>query len=123
MASPDLLDTVKLAAAVRAKRGELGLRDAAAKIEKLYGKISHATLSRIEQGKAPDVDTFLRICRWLGAQPTEFSVAGHGSQHAPKRTTQELVEAHLRADKTLSADTTNALVEMIKLAYRQEAKK
>jgi transcriptional regulator with XRE-family HTH domain len=123
MASPDLLDTVKLAAAVRAKRGELGLRDAAAKIEKLYGKISHATLSRIEQGKAPDVDTFLRVCRWLGVQPTDFSLAGHGSQHTSKRSTQELVEAHLRADKTLSPDTTNALVEMIRMAYRQETKK
>jgi transcriptional regulator with XRE-family HTH domain len=124
MASSELLDTAKLAAAVRAKRGDIGLRDTVATIEKVSGKISHATLSRVEQGKAPDVDTFLRLCRWLGMPPSEFSMATNGTRHAAtKQSTQELVEAHLRADKTLSADTTHALVEMIRLAYRQESKK
>jgi transcriptional regulator with XRE-family HTH domain len=123
MASPEVLNTAKLAAAVRAKRGGLGLRDAAKKMEKICGRISHATLSRVEQGKAPDVDTFLRICRWLELPPSEFSAATPGSRPTDKRSTQEVVEAHLRADKTLSADTTNALVEMIRLAFRQESKR
>lgn len=124
MSSSELLNTAKLAAAVRAKRGDIGLRDTVATIAKISGKISHATLSRVEQGKAPDVDTFLRICRWLGTQPSEFSMASNGTHHVGvKQSTQEFVEAHLRADKTLSADTTHALIEMIRLAYRQESKK
>ena len=121
---PDLLNTAKLAAMVRAKRGEIGLRDTAAKMEQSVGKISPATLSRIEQGKAPDVETFLRICRWLGVEPSELSTAGSGNaKAAPKRETLEVVEAHLRADKTLSPETTNTLVEMIRLVYRQEGDK
>lgn len=28
--------------------------------------ISKATLSRIENGKTPEIDTFLKICDWLG---------------------------------------------------------
>lgn len=120
----DYLDTTKLAAMVRAKRGDVGLRDTAVRIEKSIGKISPATLSRIEQGKAPDVETFLRICRWLGVEASELSTAGRGAQKSmPKRETLEVVEAHLRADKTLSADTTNTLVEMIRLVYRQEGQK
>ena len=98
------------------------MRETAKKVEKISGRMSHATLSRVEQGKAPDVDTFLRICRWLELPPSEFSIAELGSRTTGKRSTQELVEAHLRADRTLSADTTRALVEMIRLAFRQESK-
>lgn len=120
----DYLDTAKLAAMVRAKRGDIGLRDTAVRIEKAVGKISPATLSRIEQGKAPDVETFLRICRWLGTEATEFSTAGRASpKSSPNRGTLEIIEAHLRADKNLSADTANTLVDMIRLVYRQEGQK
>ena len=30
--------------------------------------VSAATLSRIERGEKPDIDTFMRILRWLGAE-------------------------------------------------------
>lgn len=118
----DHLDTSKFAAAVRAKRGEAGLRLAAEKIGKTSGKISAATLSRIEQGKAPDVDTFLLICKWLGTDPSEFS-ASDSSRSTQKKGTMELIEAHLRADKTLSSDTADTLVDMIRMVYRQAHKK
>jgi transcriptional regulator with XRE-family HTH domain len=119
----EVLDKIRFAAAVRAKRGKVGLRDAAAQIEETSGKISPATLSRVEQGKAPDVDTFLRLCSWLETSPTEF--AGHPNQACePKqKPTVEAIEAQLRADNVLSEDTTNALVEMIRLAYGQHKPK
>ena len=102
---------------VRAKRADRGVRAAAAEI----ANVSAATLSRIEQGKLPDVETFLRICRWLGVQPSEFSTANDGTfKPLPKHSTPELIEAHLRADRTLSQDTATALIEMIRLAYRKE---
>ncbi|GHO45817.1 UDP-N-acetylglucosamine 1-carboxyvinyltransferase [Ktedonospora formicarum] len=63
-----MLDTQQLAALLRARRGERGLRDIAQEI----GNVSPATLSRIENGKMLDVETFLRVCDWLDANPQEF---------------------------------------------------
>ena len=40
---------------------ELSIRDAAADLG-----ISPATLSRIENGKNPDIFTFAKLCRWMG---------------------------------------------------------
>ena len=34
--------------------------------------VSPATISRCERGMAPDVETFLRLCRWIGAAPTRY---------------------------------------------------
>lgn len=114
------LDTAKLAAAVRTKRGEAGLRETA----KAIGQVSSATLSRIEQSKLPDVETFFTLCRWLGVQPSEFStVQPEEFSSGKKQTTPEMIEAHLRADRTLSPETANTLVNMIKLAYRKEPRK
>ena len=119
----DLLDTKKFAAMVRARRGELGLRDAAATISEITGKISPATLSRVEQGKAPDVDTFLRICTWLHADPSDFAMKQSKNSTAGKRGTLEIVEGHLRADKALSPKATDAIVDMIRLVLKQENQK
>ena len=37
--------------------------------------VSAATLSRIERGDKPDIDTFMRICKWLGAE--KFDVCAY----------------------------------------------
>ena len=54
------------------KRGNKGLRAIAQEI----GGVSFATLSRIEQGKIPDVDTFVKICKWLGVSTDTFIIGG-----------------------------------------------
>src|SRR5437016_4461508 len=95
------LDTEKLAAAVRAKRSDEGLRSTAERI----GNISAATLSRIEQGKVPDVETFLRLCHWLGRPPSDFTSSGGTKAVTANQSTPEVIEAHLRADRTLSPKT------------------
>lgn len=113
------LDTEKLAAAVRAKRGDEGLRSTADKI----GNISAATLSRIEQGKVPDVETFLRLCQWLGRQPSDFTSLAATKPAPANQSTPELIEAHLRADRNLSPKTAQTLIDMVRLAYRKDARK
>ena len=107
------LNTEKLAAMVRAKRGRLGLRDAAKQI----GNVSASTLSRVEQGKVPDLETFFDLCKWLDVRPDEFSSIGSETTKETKTTTPETIEVHLRADRTLAPDTVDALVTMIRLAY------
>ena len=34
--------------------------------------ISKATLSRIENGKFPDIETFAKVCLWLGSNPNKY---------------------------------------------------
>lgn len=45
------------------------LREAAEKIG-----ISSATLSRIENGKTPEVDTFCNLCTWLETKPNDYFI-------------------------------------------------
>lgn len=112
------IDLDMLAARLRTKRGSRGLRVIANEI----GGLSASTLSRIEQGNAPDLPTFIRICNWLGESPDEFVE----SEFAGKRKAQahseiplpDAVEAQLRQDRVLPNATVDAISEMIRVAYR-----
>jgi len=105
------LDTEMLSQMVRSKRGNRTLRETASEI----GEISAPTLSRIEQGNVPDVDTFLRLCNWLQVPADTFNF----SEDSQKETSIEKdLIVHLRADKTLPKDVVDSLVTMISLAYK-----
>ena len=106
---PDQIDISELAAMVRQRRGDQGLRKTAIEI----GGVSAATLSRIEQGKVPDFHTYLRICGWLGIQP-----ATKMSMHSSDATgTVDKLAAHLRADRNLTPESALALERLIRQAY------
>jgi transcriptional regulator with XRE-family HTH domain len=104
------LNTELLAGMVKSKRGNKGLRAVAEEI----GGVSFATLSRIEQGKVPDVDTFIKICKWLNVPTDTFIISN--SKKKPVSTKEQVV-AHLRADRELSRDMVNMLIKMIDMAY------
>ncbi len=97
---------------LRDRRGKGGIREVAREIG-----ISPATLSRVENGKLPDLDTFSKVCKWLKIDPGEVlgyksSVPGSG---LPK---DSIISAHLRADKNQSPEAAQALAEMILAAQR-----
>lgn len=94
-----------LGARVREARGAKGIRTAAHEIG-----VSTATLSRIENGHLPDLETFRRVCEWLGADPSTVL----GFQPAAKATAVTMV--HFKKQKTQSQDTLRALGEMIAAA-------
>jgi transcriptional regulator with XRE-family HTH domain len=102
------LNTTKLADMLRSKRGNKGLRAVADEI----GKISAPTLSRIEQGKVPDVETFIVLCNWLQV-PTDTFIITNNANTSYK----DQALAHLRADRELSPETINMLTRMIEFAY------
>ena len=104
------LNTELLAGMLKGKRANKGLRTIADEI----GSVSAATLSRIEQGKLPDVDTFIRICNWLEVSSDTFVVSENKNKEV---STKDFVVAHLRAERELSKDTVNMLIKMIDLAY------
>lgn len=105
------IDTQKLSEMIKSKRANTGLREAAKEI----GNVSPSTLSRVEQGNLPDIDTYLKICNWLEVS-TEFFT------DSAEKTTEGNIVAHLRADKALPTETAEALIKMIKLAYKAHDK-
>lgn len=110
------LNTELLASMLKEKRGKTGLRTIAEEIE----GVSVATLSRIEQGKIPDVDTFIKICRWLGV-PTDTFVIRQPSKTVSHTDNQQAIVAHLRADRELETDTIQMLVKLVNLAYSSKS--
>ena len=101
------LDIEKLANLVRNKRQNRGLRE----IAKEIGNISISTISRVENGKIPDIDTFLVLCDWLGVPPAEF-IKNTASKEAVN--TPETIAAQLLADQHLDPAIANALIILIK---------
>lgn len=94
----------ELSLRIKNKRGGIGIRDTAKEIG-----ISPATLSRIEAGKQPDLDTFRRVCVWLKVDPSALL-----GMQTPSATPPDMpVQAHFRAHKTMSTDTANHLANLI----------
>ena len=119
-----LVNTEELGRAVRRKRNEanLSLRDVADETG-----VSASTLSRIENGTGkPDADNIARLTAWLDV-PMERILSGRSNEdqhqaavvYYPRESTPEIVEAHLRADRNLNAETAAALSELFRVAYNQ----
>ena len=91
---------------LRKQRGGRGIREAATEIG-----ISPATLSRVERGNVPDLDTFGKICRWLHLDPG--SVLGVETSDQTMNMSPRYATAHYKADQTISPELANALAQMI----------
>lgn len=107
------IDIEKFAQLVKAKRGKRNLRDIAEEI----GGVSISTLSRIAQGKIPDLSTYMKICDWLEVSSEEFAL----NPSSKEKDHKEEIFFHLRADRSLSPDVSEALTKMIELAYENSA--
>src|ERR1700687_812067 len=99
-----------LGMAVKTKRGERRLRETALEIG-----IGSATLMRIENGYMPDIETYRKICLWMGVDPADF-LGMKPAAVTPGKQTAAIVWAHLRAHRTPSQKTVAALAKMILLA-------
>ena len=124
MAHKNLVNTGELGRAVKRRREEQGLslRDVADQTG-----VSASTLSRIENGTGkPDAENIARLTAWLDV-PLDRIMASrkHDNEgteavvYFPHESTPEIVEAHLRADRNLSAETAKALSELFRVAYTQ----
>ena len=108
------LDTELLAAMIRNKRGKRGLREVSSSIE----NVSPSTLSRVENGKMPDMETFLALCSWLEVSPNTLIKSQEDRQPTISNLdASEALAIQLRADKNLEPATANALAELVKAAY------
>lgn len=107
MSSRITLET--LGPVLKDRRGGRGLREVALEIG-----TSAATLSRIESGKQPDLETFAKLCKWLGVDGGEVL----GCSDSKGQNTQ-VRSAHFRAEKTLTTDTARHLGELILAIHKK----
>lgn len=80
--------------------------------------VAASTLTRIGQGKRPDVDGLAALLNWLGLEMSDFYSHINAEQNNPEALTQ--VTALLRADSSLSRESSSMLVEMVKAAYASQ---
>jgi transcriptional regulator with XRE-family HTH domain len=80
--------------------------------------VSASTLTRMAQGKRPDVDGLAALLRWSGLQAEMFI---RKNKMEGKKTAAPLAQltAVLRADKSLSKESAEAIEEILKAAYKR----
>lgn len=89
------------------KRGDRGVREVAKEIG-----TSPATLSRVERGHLPDLETFGKICRWLNVDPGEVL----GTRPESPRPIAS-AQTHFRKDHAVDPKTAAALGDLIIKAH------
>ncbi|MBY0290879.1 MAG: helix-turn-helix domain-containing protein [Mycobacteriaceae bacterium] len=104
----ELLDVSNLGAMLRARRGALSLRQAAA-----AAGVSFSTFARVEAGSHPDLTSFTLLCRWLGVSPSQFFTP------VVTRDIEPLEEAisHLASDPRLEPQAADRIAEVLRGMY------
>ncbi len=76
--------------------------------------VSASTLTRVGQGKRPDVDSFAALVAWAGLKPEDFIGTA-------KRESEPLAEISvlLRRDPHLNNEAAVALDELLKATYKR----
>ena len=75
--------------------------------------VSASTLTRMSQGRRPDVDGLALLLAWSGLDASNFL------PEANKPEPLAQIAANLRADRNLSPQSARALEEILKVAYEQ----
>jgi transcriptional regulator with XRE-family HTH domain len=103
----------ELGSLITQRRAELGLslRDAS----KLAG-VPVATLSRVEQGRTPDLGTFRRLIEWLGLPPDRFFTPTERTANTP-----EAIASHLKTDPALSPEAADKIAGIVRDLYESYA--
>lgn len=83
-------------------------------------EVPASTLTRMSQGRLPDVNTFAALCAWSGLGAENFTRSAHSQ--AARASPLAQVTALLRADPNLSQEGIQALETIIKAAYQQMRK-
>lgn len=96
-----------LGRALGQKRGDRGIREVAKEIG-----VSPATLSRVERGYLPDIETFSKICQWLEINPADVLGIGVKTAQIPQ------VAVHFKKEAALAPGTAQALAQMVLAAHR-----
>jgi transcriptional regulator with XRE-family HTH domain len=102
--------------ALDAERQERGLswKDVADK-----AGVSASTLTRMGQGRRPDVDSLAALARWSGFDTNEFI---KGRKRTPQSSVA-MISTYLRSDPNLSDDAARLLETIVRNTYAELKKK
>ena len=78
--------------------------------------VSASTLTRMAQGKRPDVDGLAALAAWSGLTADNY-VRSDGKRPSPEPLAQ--ISTYLRSDRNLSPEAATALDELIKATYER----
>lgn len=78
--------------------------------------VSASTLTRMAQGRRPDVDGLAALVSWSGLRTDDF-VRSRGQQDGPEPLA--MISTYLRADKNLTPEAAAALDQVIKATYER----
>jgi transcriptional regulator with XRE-family HTH domain len=80
--------------------------------------ISSAVFTRLHKGARPDSDTLVTLTGWLGV-PVEQFVSGQAAERDDRRQTLSGINTYLRADRTLTPASADAIEGLLRAAYDQ----
>lgn len=97
--------------------------DATRQARKLHWKqvaaqsgVSASTLTRMAQGKRPDVDGLAALVSWSGLRSDDF-VRSEANQGVPEPLA--MISTYLRSDKNLTPESATALDQLVKATYER----
>ena len=80
-------------------------------------EVSASTLTRMAQGKRPDVDSMAALANWSGLSTDTFVGRAENSDNDTAADPLAQITAYLRADKQLSPEAAAAMESVIKTTY------
>lgn len=79
--------------------------------------VSASTLTRMAQGRRPDVDSLAALTAWSGLNADDYIRATETEKARPEPLA--MISTYLWADKNLSEEGATALEELIKATYER----
>src|SRR6266516_913079 len=79
--------------------------------------VSASTLTRMAQGKRPDVDGLAALAAWSGLNTDDY-VRSEGEVR-PNAEPLAMISTYLRSDRSLTPEAATALDELIKATYER----
>ena len=112
------MSILQLGKLVMERRGNEGVREFAKKLG-----VSPATLSRVENGKLPDLETFSKICDKLDLDPAAILQVGKKSTAHSKTVPAPpmAVNVHFKADPHQDPEAAQDLAKLILAAQKHAA--
>jgi len=80
--------------------------------------VSPSTITRMKEGKRPDVDGFACLVRWLGMTADQF-LGPAESKRKPRAEPAAEIMTYLRGQKQLDPDSVAAIEDLIQAACKR----
>jgi len=83
--------------------------------------VSASTLTRMAQGKRPDVDGLAALVAWSGLDADDYVRGAEADR--PEAEPLAMISTYLRSDRNLSPEAARALDELVKATYERLRKR